>query len=259
MKNFPASLLLVGGMGKMGSALSHAWQKAGMPKKSIIINDVTGTGTKQLDQIRIVPECIVLAVKPQSMDSVLPKLAHKFGSKPLYISIAAGKSISYLKEYLGEAAIIRVMPNTPAVIGEGISALYANKKATAKHKKTAELLLKAAGETVWISSESLMDVVTAISGSGPAYVYLFLQSLIEAGVSLGLPENICRQLAIQTCIGSSMLAKASRESLTKLRADVTSRGGTTEAALTVLMKNDNLQSLLSEAVSKAVNRAKELA
>jgi pyrroline-5-carboxylate reductase len=249
----------VGGMGKMGSALSHAWQKAGMPKKSITINDVHGTGAKSLDKIHDVPQCVILAVKPQSMNDILPELAEKFGNKPLYISIAAGKTTAYLKKHLGDVAIVRAMPNTPALIGAGVSALYANKKVTGKQKKTAEKLLQAAGKTVWVSDESHMDAVTAISGSGPAYVFLFLQSLIEAGVSHGLPEKISRQLAIETLIGSSKLAASTKESLTKLRENVTSKGGTTEAALAVLMKNSNLQSLLTEAVAKAVSRSKELA
>lgn len=259
MTTFPESLLLVGGMGKMGGALRNAWLKAGMPKSSILINDIHGAGAKPLEKIRVLPECIVLAVKPQSMNEVLPQLTKEFGDKPLYISIAAGKTTSYLAKHLGDAAVVRAMPNTPALIGEGISALYANVRTSARQKKTAEKLLQAAGKTVWIKEESLMDVVTAISGSGPAYVFLFMQSLIEAGISHGLPEDIARQLALQTVIGSSKLASLSKDSLAILRENVTSKGGTTEAALSALMKEKGLKALLAEAVGKAVKRAKELA
>jgi len=259
VKTFPESLLLVGGMGKMGSALYNAWRKSGMPKNSITLNDIHGQNAKPLDEIHSTPECIVLAVKPQSMDEVLPALAKKFGSKPFYLSIAAGKTIASLEKHLGNAAIVRAMPNTPALIGEGMSALYANERTTEEQKKIASELLQAAGGIVWVKNESLMDTVTAISGSGPAYVFLFLQSLIEAGISHGLTEGVSRQLAIQTLLGSTKLAQLSHEPLEKLRSDVTSKGGTTEAALSVLMKDGGLKDLLSEAIANAIKRAKDLA
>jgi len=151
------------------------------------------------------------------------------------------------------------MPNTPALIGEGMSALYANAKTSAKQKKTAGELLQAAGKIIWVKDESLMDVVTAISGSGPAYVFLFLQSLIEAGISHGLPKDISNQLGVQTLLGSAKLLEALQEPIEKLRLDVTSKGGTTEAALSVLMKKGGLKDLIDDAVGKAVKRAKELA
>jgi pyrroline-5-carboxylate reductase len=242
----------------MGSALHHAWLKNGMSKKSIVINDVHKPA-KTLKEIDFIPECIVLAIKPQAMNEVLPALAKKFGKKPLYISIAAGKTTASLQKYLKGAAIVRAMPNTPALIGKGITVLYANAHTTGKQKKIATKLLQAAGETVWVKNEQLMNAVTAISGSGPAYVFLFLEALIKAGTAHGLPQDIAKQLALHTLTGSGKLARLSKEPLSKLRANVTSKGGTTEAALSVLTKNRQFESLLAEAVSEAVKRAKELA
>ncbi len=253
---FPKSLLLIG-YGKMGSALCAAWIKAGMKESAIVIVDADA-GKKSLEAVDFIPECIVLAVKPQSMDALLPTLKNKFGETPLYISIAAGKTIAYFEQTLGDATIIRVMPNTPALIGKGISAIIGNKKARDSEIQTASTLFKAAGEVVMLKDEKQMDAVTAISGSGPAYVFLFLESLIEAGIAQGLDEATAKKLAIETLIGSAELAKSSSESLTTLRANVTSKGGTTEAALNVLMKDSRLKSLFNDAVAAAVKRAKEL-
>jgi len=211
----------------MGSALMRSWLSAGMSKKAITVVDASSLikgVAHSLDDVKTIPDCVVLAVKPQSLDALLPEIKNKFGNKPLYISIAAGKPLAYLKKHLGHSAVIvRVMPNTPALIGKGISAMIANKKTSVVQKKIASVLLQAAGKTVWLKDESLMDAVTAISGSGPAYVFLFLESLIAAGKSQGLPENVCRQLALETLAGTAELAKLSREPLSKLRKDVTAR------------------------------------
>lgn len=247
----------------MGGALMRSWLAAGMPKKAITVVDTASTikgAFRSLDDMRKTPDCIVLAVKPQTFDALLPEVKKKFGDGPLYISIAAGKPVVYFQKALGsKTAIVRAMPNTPALISKGISALYANKQVNSKQKKIAATLLEAAGKIVWLNKETYIDAVTAISGSGPAYVFLFLESLITAGKAQGLPQAIARTLAIETLIGSAKLAKLSKEPLTKLRANVTSKGGTTEAALSLLMNDDSFQSLISKAVDAAVKRAKDLA
>jgi pyrroline-5-carboxylate reductase len=262
VSKFPKSLLLVGA-GKMGSALLCAWLDAGMKKKSIVAFDkaisIKGHSIKSLNDLKNIPECVVIAVKPQSMDEVLPELWKRFGAVPLYISIAAGKTTAYLKKNLGDAAIIRAMPNTPALIGRGMSALYAGSKVSKKQKQYAVNLFESVGEVIWLNKETQMDAVTAISGSGPAYVFLILESLIAAGKSHGLPEDMAKTLAIQTLLGSTKLAKISKQPLAKLRANVTSKGGTTEAALEVLIKDNHLKLLFKDAINAAARRSKELA
>lgn len=269
MTGFSDSKILLIGAGKMGVALLAAWLHKGARQITVIEENTSNAEqAKKLDaSVNVVNfidqttssfDVVVLAVKPQSMDALLPQLAVKYGNASLYLSIAAGKTLSYFEKQLGDAPVVRAMPNTPALIGKGISALIANKKVSDTHKKLAEQLLRAAGEIVWLENESQMDAVTAISGSGPAYVFLFLEALIEAGSKQGLPEAIAKQLALQTLLGSSELAKHSDESLAQLRKNVTSPGGTTEAALAVLMKNNQLSSLINEGVTAAVKRSKEL-
>jgi pyrroline-5-carboxylate reductase len=258
--------ILLIGAGKMGSALLQAWLRAGVDAQSVAVIEPDAPAVTEdvkvftsLQEITTVPACVILAVKPQSLDSLLPELAEKFGSVPLYISIAAGKTTKYYEKYFGGAAIVRAMPNTPALISKGISALYANAKAGEVHKQMAASLLKAAGDVVWIDDESQMDAVTAISGSGPAYAFLFMEALIEAGVEQGLPQDVATQLAIETVHGAAELARKTGEPLATLRKNVTSPGGTTQAALEVLMKKDDLKALIAKAVKSAVKRAKELA
>jgi len=292
-----AKILLIGA-GKMGGALLAAWLRSGVEPESVTVIEKDAAQTEALKArgVRVVAEVhetggvfdiIVLAVKPQSMDALLPMLAAKCipsplagegqdGGKPaaaplrnpppqgvrkhpLYLSIAAGKTLFYFSQHLGDAPVVRVMPNSPALIRKGISALIANVYATDAQKELATGLLDAAGETVWLEDESQMDAVTAISGSGPAYVFLFLDALIEAGKSQGLPEDIARILAFHTLKGSTKLAMKSTDSLEQLRKNVTSPGGTTEAALKVLMKDGGLKSLVDEAVKAATKRSKELA
>ena len=256
---FPERIVLIGA-GKMGGALQECWLKAGIHRKAIMVVDNALPATLPLESIQSLPECVVLAVKPQSLKELLPLVAEKFGTSPLYISIAAGKTVHFFEEFLGsQAAIVRAMPNTPALIGKGTTAIFANSNADARQKTIAKALFKAAGETVWLKDEALMDAVTAISGSGPAYVFLILESLTAAGIAQGLGEFTARKLAIETLIGSAELAKSSEESLAALRENVTSKGGTTQAALSVLMKDDALKNMLVEAVAQAVKRASELA
>lgn len=205
------------------------------------------------------PDVIVLAVKPQLVDDTLPAYRARFGNTPLYLSIAAGKTLGTLSMHLGEEAqIVRAMPNTPALIGEGITALVAPPYVSAATKALATKLMEAVGGVLWLEKESLMDAVTALSGSGPAYVFLFLESLAEAGMEAGLSPELARRLAVSTLIGSCKLAETTGESFATLREQVVSPGGTTAAALSVLMRDDALKELIREAVGKAAERSFEL-
>ena len=176
-------------------------------------------------------DVLVLAVKPQQMRAALASLPGT-GQRPLIVSIAAGLLIDDLARWMGGyRRIVRAMPNTPALIGAGMTGLYADPAANAEDKSRAEAILGAVGETVWVDKESLIDSVTAISGSGPAYVFLFLEAMQEAARELGLPADTARTLALQTVLGSAQLAEQSSDSVDVLRQRVTSKGGTTEAAL----------------------------
>lgn len=176
-------------------------------------------------------DVLVLAVKPQQMRTALASLPAG-DSKPLIVSIAAGLLVDDLARWMGGyRRIVRAMPNTPALIGAGMTGLYADPAATTEDKNRAEAILGAVGETVWVNSEELIDSVTAISGSGPAYVFLFLEAMQEAARELGLSAETARTLAIQTVIGSAQLAEQSSDPVDVLRQRVTSKGGTTEAAL----------------------------
>jgi pyrroline-5-carboxylate reductase len=273
MSTFPDAKILLIGAGKMGSALLAAWLKEGALPQSLTVVETNPVTVKKLaaENIQVVisaeaitekPDCIVLAVKPQSMDEVISSFRRKPESQagsPLILSIAAGKTLAYFETHLGKSPVVRAMPNTPALIGKGISALCANAMASDAQRQLAQALLGAAGETVWLDDESKMDAVTAISGSGPAYVFLFMEALIEAGRAQGLPEETARKLVLATVRGSAKLARKSADSLEQLRKNVTSPGGTTEAALKVLMKDDALKALIHEAVAEAVKRSRELA
>lgn len=265
------SLLLVG-CGKMGSALLGQWLVARSWNGRVHVIDHAPTVTdpmkassgisyyESLDAVKDVkPKCIFLAVKPQLMAETLPLYKKRFGNEPLYISIAAGLTISFYEQYLGaDARIIRVMPNTPVIVGMGISALIANKMTGADDKHFVDTLFKSVGETIWLDSESLMDPVTAISGSGPAYVFYFMECLIAAAIDAGFDEDVAKKLVLHTVHGASQLAISSKEPLIDLRRNVTSPGGTTEAALAHLMNPSGMLLLIQEAVQLAIHRAIQL-
>jgi len=205
------------------------------------------------------PRACVVALKPQILKTEAPRLKAIAQSGAPMISIAAGSSIGLMTKAWGrEARIVRAMPNTPGAIGEGISALYAAPNVTAKDRKLAESLLAALGATVWVKREADIDTVTAVSGSGPAYVFLLVEALAEAARAEGLPPDVAMRLARQTIIGSGALLKADAAEAFELRRNVTSPGGTTEAALKILMARDGLPPLIARAVSAARKRAKEL-
>lgn len=205
------------------------------------------------------PEVIIFAIKPQKMDGALPAYAERFGKNPIYISIAAGTTLGALSLHFGEGTkVIRAMPNTPALVGAGITVMCPSPRIPPEAEDTATTLMEAIGSVAWIHDESLMDAVTALSGSGPAYVFLFLESLTEAGVQAGLPANMSRRLALQTILGSGILAEKTKEDFSTLRKNVTSPGGTTEAALSVLMDKDAFKKLMMKAFRKAAARSCEL-
>jgi len=203
-------------------------------------------------------DVIVLAVKPQVVPEVLKELAAGIDPGQLIVSIAAGTTMATISASLGpKQAIIRSMPNTPALVQEGISVLCAGTQCRAHHRKQAERVLRAVGKVIWIEDESLMDAVTAISGSGPAYFFLLTEALAEAGVRLGLPEGVSRQLAEQTCVGAGAMLSNSDSGAAELRGRVTSPGGTTQAALEVLTRA-NFAELMYLAAAAAERRGNEL-
>jgi pyrroline-5-carboxylate reductase len=267
-----AGLLLVGG-GKMGSALLGGWLKRGIVKPghiTVVEPDVmTAKAIRRRHRVAVVadpgnitarPATVVFAVKPQAMDAVAPVYVRFTGSNTVFLSIAAGKTIGYFQSRLGtKAAIVRAMPNTPAAVGRGITVAVANKRAGKAQRKRCDRLLAAVGEVAWIDDEALMDAVTAVSGSGPAYVFLLVECLAEAGRAAGLPVALSRRLARVTVAGSGELLHRSDDAPETLRKNVTSPGGTTAAAIELLMAADGLQPLLTRAITAAARRSKELA
>ncbi|MCG5512294.1 pyrroline-5-carboxylate reductase [Ectothiorhodospira shaposhnikovii] len=205
-------------------------------------------------------EVLVLAVKPQVMAEVARAMAPQVQArKPLVVSIAAGVRSEDIERWLGgDLAVVRCMPNTPALVGSGATGLAANTRVDARQRDLAESLLRAVGMTVWLEDEAQLDAVTALSGSGPAYCFLFIEALEDAGTALGLPRETARLLALQTAFGAAKLALESDEDAATLRARVTSRGGTTERALAVLEAGE-LRELMQRALTAARDRSHELA
>jgi pyrroline-5-carboxylate reductase len=264
-----APLLLIGA-GRMGGALLKGWLARGLGPvvvvetnpspalKRLARRDVTLL--KNLDDAPTKLRVCVIALKPQILKTEAPRLRAIAASGAPMISIAAGSSIRLMTKAWGKSArIIRAMPNTPGSIGEGISALFAAPNATRADRKLAESLLAALGETVWVKRETDIDTVTAVSGSGPAYVFLMVECLEEAARREGLPPSIAHRLARKTIIGAGALLKAEDAPAEALRRNVTSPHGTTEAALNILMAKDGMAPLIKRAVSAARKRAKELA
>jgi pyrroline-5-carboxylate reductase len=258
------------GAGKMGMALAEGWLDAGLPASNLILVDpVPGPDAKALadeyglvihpEAMGLVPNVLVLAVKPQIINDVMAGLSPVVGSHTLVLSIAAGISIARLAAGTGADRIVRSMPNTPAQIGKGVTGVVAGPGVDAAGKADAEALLSAAGLVVWFNDEADLDAVTAVSGSGPAYVFNLVEALAAAGVAQGLPEHVAMQLARQTVIGSAALMEADAATpASVLRQNVTSPKGTTAAALDVLMADDGLTPLMERAVDAARKRSEEL-
>ncbi len=263
------TLLLVGG-GKMGMALMHGWLAAGLSPTQIMVqepspsDDLQSAGvTLNPDEAELrenAPSLVVLAVKPQMIEAVLPALAAQLPKPAMVLSLMAGVPIKTMAQQLGDThAFVRTMPNTPAAIGKGMTALYADAQTDAAQKAAAAALLDAVGQTVWLDAEKKIDAVTAISGSGPAYVFHLVEALQSAAQSLGLPEAMSGQLAMQTIIGAAAMLEEDDADAAQLRRNVTSPGGTTEAALDVLMQENGLSDVMRRATQAAAMRAQELA
>jgi pyrroline-5-carboxylate reductase len=207
----------------------------------------------------LVPEAVIVAVKPQVVDAVLPLYRRWVRAETVFISIVAGKTLTGFTRHLGAAAIVRTMPNTPAAIGRAITVACASSLVTQEQRWLCDRLLAAIGESAWVEDEALMDVVTAVSGSGPAYVFLLIETLARAGEAEGLPPDLALRLARSTVAGSGELARVSEEGPATLRENVTSPGGTTRAALDLLMAADGLEQLIGRAVAAAAARSRQLA
>jgi len=265
--------LLLVGAGKMGGALLSRLLDQGLDPRGVIVQDPEPTGASAdlladraidvlpvIDELTQPPAVILLAVKPQVMDSVLPQVARLAGPDTLYLSIAAGRRLAGLEAHLPKgAALVRAMPNTPAAIGRGITVATGNAEVSARQRKQARDLLAAIGAVEWANDESVMDVVTAVSGSGPAYVFLLAEAMTKAGIAAGLPAALAAKLARETVAGSGELLHRSDLDAATLRQNVTSPGGTTAAALDVLMGPGGFDELLSKAIAAATRRGRELA
>jgi pyrroline-5-carboxylate reductase len=264
------SRILLIGYGNMGRALTEGWLARGRAADAIRVIDPSADARSAASHRGLVaaqayapdpgftPDVVVVAVKPGQVRDCL-RGVDALAPRPVFLSIAAGKRIASFTKLLGAAPIVRAMPNTPAAIGQGMTVLCPNETVTSAQRALCEELLGVVGATAWVEDETLMDAVTALSGSGPAYVFLLIESLIAAGESLGLEPELARQLAGQTVAGAGAYAVAADAPAAELRRRVTSPGGTTEAALAVLMAaNGGLPSLIRAALERAAARSREL-
>ncbi len=266
------SLLLVG-CGKMGGALLDGWLAQGISAGSVALVEpqsalsarFTAQGVGAVAAVgalpaELTPAVVVLAIKPQQIDVALPNYARFARAGTVFLSIAAGKTIGNFEAVLGAAAaIVRAMPNTPAAVGRGMTVLCANGRVSAAQREVCGGLLAAVGEIAWVENEALLDPVTAVSGGGPAYVFLLIECLAEAGVGAGLPADLAMRLARVTVAGAGELVHQAEAPAATLRENVTSPGGTTLEALKVLMAPDGLQPLMTRAIAEATRRSRELA
>jgi pyrroline-5-carboxylate reductase len=263
------SLILVG-CGKMGTAMLRGWIVGNAATRFLVV-EPEGTPLGFASDARVewhttadalpgelVPQAVIFAVKPQVVDAVLPSYRRWVRPETVFVSIVAGKTLTGFSRLLGAAALVRTMPNTPAAIGRAITVACAGPLVTQEQRRLCDRLLAAIGESAWVEDEALIDAVTAVSGSGPAYVFLLIEALARAGEAEGLPPDLALRLARSTVAGSGELARISGDPAT-LRENVTSPGGTTRAALDVLMAADGLEPLIRRAVAAAAARSRELA
>jgi pyrroline-5-carboxylate reductase len=263
--------LVLAGAGNMGGAMLAGWLERGLDPRRILVQDpgpppaVTALLAKHDIQHRPVltldapPAVLLVAVKPQVMEAVFPPLARQVGPETVVLSVAAGRTIASFARHLPAAtAIVRSIPNTPASVGRAITAAVANGHVGAKQRELCDGLLRAIGSVVWVEDEAQIDAATAVSGSGPAYVFLLAECLAEAGRKAGLPAALAGELARWTVAGAGELLHRSQLPAAELRRQVTSPNGTTHAALQVLMAEGGLQPLLDAAVAAAARRSKEL-
>ncbi|MFJ7440589.1 pyrroline-5-carboxylate reductase [Methylorubrum thiocyanatum] len=265
---FPTPLVLAGA-GKMGAALLRGWLAGGLdPAAVTVVDPQPAPEIAELcaeRALRLNPHAdgpagaLVLGIKPQVLDAAAPALSPWIGPDTLVVSILAGKTIADLKRRLPAArAVVRAMPNLPASIGRGATGAVGSPEVGPQARAGAERLLASSGLVAWLDDEALIDAVTAVSGSGPAYVFLLAEALAEAGVAAGLPPDLSAQLARATIAGAGALLDADTREAGQLRRDVTSPGGTTAAALAVLMREGAVPDLMREAVAAAKRRAGEL-
>lgn len=267
-----AGTLVLLGAGKMGGAMLEGWLKGGADPAKIVALDpapppevravIEKAGVRLNPDISSISdaEVIIVAVKPQIMEDVLPSVVPLRTSKPLVLSVAAGKTIASFERHFGsDAAVIRTIPNTPAAVGRGITAMAANANVSDSQMALARALLESVGEVVTVDREELIDAVTAVSGSGPAYVFYLTECLASAGEKAGLPKELAMQLARATVSGAGELMHQTGIEAATLRQNVTSPKGTTYAALQVLMAENGMQPLFDAAIAAATNRSRELA
>ena len=265
--------LLLVGCGKMGGAMLSGWIERGANPGDIAVVEPhaeSAAAARGTHGVRVyenpsdysgdAPAVIVFAVKPQTLPDMATAYAPVAAGGAVALSIAAGRPIGFFEAALGaDTPVVRSMPNTPAAVGRGITAACANPNVGDDQRALCQRLLTAIGEVVWVEDESLIDAVTAVSGSGPAYVFLLIECMTEAGIAEGLPPEIAARLARATVAGSGELARLSDADAAQLRINVTSPGGTTEAALGVLMAEDGMAALMKRAIAAAARRSRELA
>lgn len=262
-------LAFIGG-GNMARSLIGGLIARGTPASAIAVADPVaaqleslrsqfgvGTSSENSEIVRDA-DVVILAVKPQEMRTVTTSLANSMASNALIISVAAGIRASDIHRWSGGIAVVRCMPNRPALQGCGMTGLFATENVSSEHRNLAESVLNAVGATIWLEQESQMDIVTAISGSGPAYFFLLIEMLEDAGVALGLTAEVSHRLAVETAYGSGLMAREASEPASVLRQQVTSKGGTTAAALDVL-EAQNVRATFAAAIQAAARRSAQLA
>ncbi len=272
MAGLSGRLVLIGA-GKMGTAMLQGWLEAGIAGNQVTIFDpdpppetmalIAQHSISHNPPVHSVAdvEAILVAIKPQMLDEVLPAMAALARDNPLIVSVVAGKTIAAFRRHFGEAVpVIRTIPNTPAAVGRGITAMAASDGVSARQWELATALLASLGEVVTVADETLIDACTAISGSGPAYIFYLTECLTEAAMKLGLPAEVAEQLARATVAGAGELMRATGTPAGTLRENVTSPNGTTHAALQVLMADeDGMKQLIIRAAAEAEKRSRELA
>jgi len=268
-ENLPPLLLI--GCGKMGGAMLAGWLEQGLPPESVVVEPHAAATAGFAGRVRVVasigdmppgfaPAAVILATKPQEAAAVLPQLTGLVAGGPVFISIMAGRDIAGMRRALGDAArIVRAMPNTPAAIRRGFTVACAGPGVAAVQQALADRLLTAIGEAAWVEEEALIDPVTAVSGGGPAYVFLLVEVMEAAAIAEGLPPELARRMARSTVAGSGALLAASEDDAATLRRNVTSPKGTTERALAVLMEDSAWPQTMRRAIAAATARSRELA
>jgi len=267
--SLPPLLLL--GCGKMGGAMLSGWLEQGLPPETVVVEPHGPAMAAFAGRVRHVaspaevpagfaPAAVILATKPQEAPSALPPLARFAAPGTVFLSIMAGRSVAGMRALLGgDAAVVRAMPNTPAAVRQGFTVAFAGPGVTAPQRALCDRLLAAVGESAWVEEEGHLEAVTAVSGGGPAYVFLLAEVMERAALSQGLPAELARRMARATVAGSGALLAASGEDAAQLRRNVTSPKGTTERALAVLMREEAWPALMEEAIAAATARSRELA